>query len=256
MNFKEDSFMIALALGVVVFVIAQAAFFLVRAIKKAKMLGIESSTIKNTVTSSALFTVAPAIGIVATVLTLAAGLGYVLPWIRLTVIGNISYEVTAATNAIEAYGLIGGIANAITDPEIFGTVAWVMTLGSIMPLVLIPIFLKKVQNRLGKAMSKNNAWSSVMSAAAFIGLIAAFVARAIAGKGDETVIGDGAGVLSVAALVFSIVLMLILQKIADVKNWKWLESFAMPFSMIGAMALVMLLAQVLPESIAFLEWRG
>lgn len=248
--------MIALALGVVVFVIAQAAFFLVRAIKKAKMLGIESSTIKNTVTSSALFTVAPAIGIVATVLTLAAGLGYVLPWIRLTVIGNISYEVTAATNAIEAYGLIGGIANAITDPEIFGTVAWVMTLGSIMPLVLIPIFLKKVQNRLGKAMSKNNAWSSVMSAAAFIGLIAAFVARAIAGKGDETVIGDGAGVLSVAALVFSIVLMLILQKIADVKNWKWLESFAMPFSMIGAMALVMLLAQVLPESIAFLEWRG
>lgn len=248
--------MIALALGVVVFVIAQAAFFLVRAIKKAKMLGIESSTIKNTVTSSALFTVAPAIGIVATVLTLAAGLGYVLPWIRLTVIGNISYEVTAATNAIEAYGLIGGIANAITDPEIFGTVAWVMTLGSIMPLVLIPIFLKKVQNRLGKAMSKNNAWSSVMSAAAFIGLIAAFVARAIAGKGDVTVIGDGAGVLSVAALVFSIVLMLILQKIADVKNWKWLESFAMPFSMIGAMALVMLLAQVLPESIAFLEWRG
>ena len=256
LDFKEDYFMIAIALGVVVFVIAQAAFFLVRAIKKAKMLGIERSTIKNTVTSSALFTVAPAIGIVATVLTLAAGLGYVLPWIRLTVIGNISYEVTAATNAIEAYGLIGGIANAITDPEVFGTVAWVMTLGSIMPLVLIPIFLKKVQSRLGKAMSKNNAWSSVMSAAAFIGLIAAFVARAIAGKGNETVIGDGAGVLSVAALVFSIVLMLILQKIADVKKWKWLESFAMPFSMIGAMALVMLLAQILPESIAFLEWRG
>ena len=256
LNFKEDSFMITLALGVVVFVIAQAAFFLVRAIKKAKKLGIESATIKNTVTSSALFTVAPAIGIVATVLTLAAGLGYVLPWIRLTVIGNISYEVTAATNAIEAYGLIGGIANPIEDPEVFGTVAWVMTLGSIMPLVLIPIFLKKVQNRIGKAMSKNNAWSSVMSAAAFIGLIAAFVARAIAGKGNEAVIGDGAGVLSVAALVFSVVLMLILQKIADVKNWKWLESFAMPFSMIGAMALVMLLAQVLPEGIAFLEWRG
>ena len=54
----------------------------------------------------------------------------------------------------------------------------------------------------------------------------------------------------------SVVLMLILQKIATVKNWKWLDSFAMPFSMIGAMALVMLLAQVLPADIAFLEWRG
>lgn len=256
MDFKEDKFMIALALCVVAFVIAQAVFFLVRAIKRAKKLGIAGSAIKNTVISSALFTVAPAIGIVATVLTLSAGLGYVLPWIRLTVIGNISYEVTAATNAAEAYGLIGGIANEIKDPEVFATVAWVMTLGSVMPLVLIPIFLKKVQNKIGKTVSKNNAWSSVMSAAAFIGLIAAFVARAIAGKGDANMIGDGAGVLSVSALIFSIVLMLILQKLANKKKWQWLESFAMPFSMIGAMVLVMLLAQILPESIAFLEWRG
>lgn len=256
MDFKEDGFMIGIALFVVVFVIAQALFFLIRAIKRAKELGIEKSTIKNTAVSSALFTIAPAIGIVATVLTLSAGLGYVLPWLRLTVIGNISYEVTAATNAVEAYGLIGGISREITDPEIFGTVAWVMTLGSVMPLVLIPIVLKKVQKKIGSVASKNTAWSSVMSAAAFIGLIAAFVARAIAGKGDASVTGDGAGVLSLAALIFSIVIMLILQKIATAKNLKWLESFAMPFSMIGAMALVMLMAQVLPENIAFLEWRG
>ena len=95
MNFKEDSFMVAIALCVVFFVVAQALFFLVRAVKRAKELGIANQTIKNTIVSSSLFTIAPAIGIVATVLTLSAGLGYVLPWIRLTVIGNISYEVTA-----------------------------------------------------------------------------------------------------------------------------------------------------------------
>ena len=125
-----------------------------------------------------------------------------------------------------------------------------------MPLLLIPFLLKTVQKKIGKTVSKNSKWSSVMSAAAFIGLIAAFVARAIAGKGEPDIIGDGAGVLSVAALIFSVVLMLIIQKIASAKNLKWLDSFAMPFSMIGAMALVMLLAQLLPESIAFLEWRG
>ena len=92
MNFKEDSFMVAIALCVVFFVVAPALFFLVRAVKRAKELGIANQTIKNTIVSSSLFTVAPAIGIVATVLTLSAGLGYVLPWIRLTVIGNISYE--------------------------------------------------------------------------------------------------------------------------------------------------------------------
>lgn len=94
MNFKEDSFMVAIALCVVFFVVAQALCFLVRAVKRAKELGIANQTIKNTIVSSSLFTIAPAIGIVATVLTLSAGLGYVLPWIRLTVIGNISYEVT------------------------------------------------------------------------------------------------------------------------------------------------------------------
>lgn len=256
MDFKEDKFMIIIALVIVALVISQAVFFLVRAMKRAKQLGIENSTIKSTVVSSGLFTVAPAIGIVATVLTLSAGLGYVLPWIRLTVIGNISYEVTAATNAIEAYGLTGGIANPITDPEVFGTVAWVMTLGSIMPLVLIPIFLKNVQSKIGKAASKNSAWSSVMSAAAFIGLIAAFVARAIAGQGEKEITGDGAGLLSVSALILSVVLMLILQKLSTLPKMKWLESFAMPLAMIGAMVLVMVMAQVLPQDIAFFEWRG
>ena len=47
MDFKEDGFMFTLALIVVAFVIVQAAFFLVRAIKRAKELGIEKSTIKN-----------------------------------------------------------------------------------------------------------------------------------------------------------------------------------------------------------------
>ena len=98
--------------------------------------------------------------------------------------------------------------------------------------------------------------AGVMLAAAFIGLIAAFVARALAGKGDAAVTGDGAGVLSLAALIFSVILMLILSKLAALPKLKWLESFAMPMAMIGAMGLVMLLAQVLPSDIAFLEWRG
>lgn len=256
MNFKEDSFMVAIALCVVFFVVAQALFFLVCAVKRAKELGIANQTIKNTIVSSSLFTIAPAIGIVATVLTLSAGLGYVLPWIRLTVIGNISYEVTAATNAVEAFGLAGGISQPIENKEVFATVAWVMTLGSIMPLILVPIFLKKVQSKMNKAVSKNSALSSVLSAAAFIGLISAFVARAIAGKGDAHIIGDGAGILSITALISSIILMLIMQKLAGLEKLKWLESFAMPFAMIGAMAIVMIMAQILPADVAFLEWRG
>lgn len=107
-----------------------------------------------------------------------------------------------------------------------------------------------------KAVAKNGKWADVMSAAAFIGLISAFIGRAVAGKGDALVIGDGAGVMSIAALLSSMLFMFILEKIADKFKWKWLQPFAMPFSMILAMVVVMILAQVLPHDIATFEWRG
>ena len=94
-------------------------------------------------TQSALFSLAPAISIVATILTLSGALGIVLPWIRLTVIGAISYEVPAAESAMEALGYTGGLSAEITDPLGFSTAAWVMTLGSVMPLVIIPFAMKK-----------------------------------------------------------------------------------------------------------------
>lgn len=256
MDFKESTFMYIIGVIVVIFVIAQSLFFLIRAWKQGKKLGISTSVLKSTVTQSALFSIAPAISIVATVLTLSSALGIVLPWIRLTVIGAISYEVPAAESAMEALGYTGGLSTEITSPLGFSTAAWVMTLGSIMPLVIIPFALKKVQKGIGKAVSKNGAWADTMSAAAFIGLISAFISRAIVGKGDKAVLGDGAGILSVSALVISMLVMLVFMKIEEKKNIKWLQSLAMPLSMFIAMGAVMLLAQLLPSEIAWLEWRG
>lgn len=256
MDFKSDKFMYVLGALVVVFVVAQSVFFLVRAWKRGKALGLSTDALKKTVSSSALFTVAPAIAILATVLTLSGALGMVLPWIRLTVIGAITYEVPAADAAIEAFGSTAGLSQEVTDPTVFATIAWVMTLGSIMPLILVPFMLKKIQKGLGKVAAKNGKWADVMSAAAFIGLISAFIGRAVAASGDKVVIGDGAGVMSIAALLSSMLFMFILQKLADCFNLKWLQPFAMPFSMILAMVVVMILAQVLPHDIAVLEWRG
>ena len=61
MDFKENGFMYGIAVMVIVFVLAQAFFFLIRAWRRGKEIGMSTSTLKNVVTSSALFTIAPAI---------------------------------------------------------------------------------------------------------------------------------------------------------------------------------------------------
>ena len=81
MDFKESGFMYALGGFIVIFVLAQSLFFLIRAWKQGKKLGLSTATMRGTVTQSALFSLAPAISIVATILTLSGALGIVLPWV-------------------------------------------------------------------------------------------------------------------------------------------------------------------------------
>ena len=256
MDFKESGFMYLLGGLVVVFITAQSLFFMRKAWSHGKELGLSSAMLKKTVASSILFTVAPALAILATVITIAGALGLVLPWIRLSMIGNIGYEVTAAHSTLESFGILGGLNLEVKDKTVFAAAAWVMTIGSVMPLLLLPLFLKKIQNKIGKTVTANAKWADLMAAAAFIGLIAAFIARAIAGAGDKSIVGDGAGFLSVCTLVSAMLFMLALQRLSKIPHIAWLEPFAMPLSMLLAMGIAMLLAQILPQNLATLEWRG
>ncbi len=261
-DFKENGFMIALGLGIVVLILAQSLSFLIHAWRRGKKLGMDTRTMRSTVISSALFTITPALAIVATVLALAPALGIVLPWMRLTVIGNIMYETTAASAALEAAGA-GGLNSEITDPAAFTTVAWVMTIGSISPLLILPLVLKTLKKKMNKVTAaKDPKLVDAISAAAFIGLISVFVARSIIGQDTGKIVdgvfvsnGDGAGVLSVATLIAATVFMLILSTLAEKKNVRWLKDFAMPISMFAALGVCILLARYLPENIANLEWR-
>ena len=239
--------MYILAGAVVAFVLAQSIFFLVRAYKQGKKIGISEKTMKNTIVSSSLFSIAPSISILATIITLSGALGLVLPWIRLTVIGAITYEVPAAESALNALGQIGGLSQEVTDPMQFSTIAWVM---------LIPFMLKFIQKKVGGVANKNAAWANTMSAAAFIGLISAFIGRAVLGSGEPDQLGDGAGVMSITALAVSMLCMLGFMKLQKKKSITWLEPLAMPLSMFIALAVVTVLSLVLPGNIALFEWRG
>ena len=261
--------MYAIALGVVAFVTLQSVFFIVKSWKHAKELGIEKEKLKNTVVSSILFTVAPAISILATVIVLANALGIVLPWIRLTVIGNLAYETTAAQTALDFWGAT--INNAVGDKQQFATIAWAMTLGSIAPLILVPFLCKKLQKKVGDVVNKNENTQKLgdaISAAAFIGIVFAFVAREINGYTATTItqaaadgsiekvkmISGSAGAMSIFVLIAAMILLVVLEGLCKALKLEKLQSFAMPLAMFGAMAIAILLTNVLPEEIVNHGW--
>lgn len=60
----------------------------------------DQAKIRKTVKTAALFTIAPAVSIVISVITLSKSLGIPLPWLQLSVVGSLSYEPSAASNAV------------------------------------------------------------------------------------------------------------------------------------------------------------
>ena len=114
---------------------------------------------------------------------------------------------------------------------------------------------------LGKPEKKKRSFAGFMdyvTPALFIGLIGAFIARAITGQGSTKAPEelDGAGVLSVSTLAVAVIFSIVLEVIVKKLKLTWLEPFVMPIGMIVAMISAIVLYNVLPNGIALIEWRG
>ncbi len=271
-EFNNGSLGLYLIAGaIILFVLGQSLFFLIKAWKHGKELGIDTKKLKNAVTSSALFSLPSALSVLATVIALAPALGLVIPWVRLSVIGNITYETVAATNAIEAFGITSGISEKITDPAVYAGVAWVMTIGICFSLVILPFVAKPLHQKFLKLNQKSDkaeateeeavkaeetakpkkkrgfaGFIDYVTPALFIGLIGAYVSNSILGSGKADVPIDGAGVLSVLTLVTSIVVSIVLELISNKFKLSWLEPFVMPLGMIAGMIVAVLAYNFLP----------
>ena len=139
----NDPFLFWLSGIVIAAVLAESVFFLVKAVRRARELNLSKGTIRKTILSSGLFSLAPAVSILIGVLTLNRFLGLPFPWLRLSILGAVTYELPAATIAANAVG--AGVTETITSAQTFAVIAWTMTLGIIAGIVLILFGLKKLQ---------------------------------------------------------------------------------------------------------------
>lgn len=225
-------FLYAAVAIVLVLVLAQSVFFMLRAWKRARQLGLSSAKLWSIVKSSALFSIVPAVSIFIGVIALSKKLGIPLPWLRLSVIGAITYETPAAEAAANAVGTsIGDSASALTASQ-YGAIAWVMTLGIMAGVVLTPILCRKLLGGVEKFQKRDKRWGEILMSALFMGMISAFLGM-IFGHVTEGL----AGWIPVFVMLSSALIMLICAALMKLLKLKWLEDYAMPISMVGSMAL-------------------
>lgn len=231
MRFDPNNPFLFITAGVIVaFVFAQSVFFLLKAWRRARELGIDKGILKRVVKSSAVFTIAPAIAIILGVITLSKFLGLALPWLRLSVLGALTYELPAASSAASALGV--SISEGVGDPQVYSTIAWVMTLGIMSGLIIITLFLKKIQGGIEGLKKRDTKWGEIFISAIFMGMISAFLGMIFA---DIT---QGIkGWIPVFVMAASSLVMLICGFFVKVLKVKWMEDYALPISMLAAMAL-------------------
>ena len=227
---SNSTFLFIISGLIVLFVIAQSVFFLIKAWRRAKELGFETRTLKRVVKSSAFFTIAPAVAIILGIITLSKFLGLPLPWLRLSVLGALTYELPAATSTATTLGV--SIANDITDPVVYSTIAWVMTLGILSGILIITLFLKRIQRGIDKMQKHDQKWGDIFLTAIFMGMISAFLGMIF----SDITLGL-VGWIPVFVMIVSSFIMIICGYFVKVHQVKWLEDYALPISMLGAMAL-------------------
>ena len=154
-----------------------------------------------------------------------------------TRITALTYELPAATSTANALGI--SLAETITDPTVFSAIAWVMTLGILPSIILPPVLMKKIQGGVIKMKKKDDKWGDLFMTSMFLGMISAFLGMVFA-----DVRGGIKGLLPIFVLLVSAVLMLVCGLFIKVFKMKWLETYSLAISMVGAMIFAVLIAPV------------
>ena len=258
MEFSVNHPILFILAGLLVAVVmAQSVYFLVKALRRSKQLGMDQSKIKKTIRTAAVFTIAPAVAIVISVITLSKKLGVPLPWLRLSVVGSMSYETIAASNALQAMGQSLGSGAALTAQQ-YVNVLTVMTISIMVGIWLVPAIGKKLQSGMANLGKRDAAWADIFQNSLFIGMISAFLgfvfcnvymlwspeARFV----EETVIENGVevekqtavsatyGLIPVCVMAVSALVMVVCGLLMKKPKMKWLGEYALPISLIAGMA--------------------
>ncbi|MCP5103593.1 MAG: DUF5058 family protein [bacterium] len=220
--------------GIILLVIfIQAVLFSRLAWKEGKRIGLSSNRMLKGLRAGMISAVLPSISIVLFLISMAGVLGIPFPWIRLSVIGSGPYELLAAEIGAQSMGVEKLGSDGYTG-YVFANSVWIMTIGAMWSGLLVLFFSKLLKKQFKKIETKDSEWMKIIAGAAFFGVVGVFLAKPIV-----------AGGLPLITAASGAVLMTICALLITKAGIKWLKEFALPISMMGAMAGAILFARIL-----------
>ena len=230
--FLLAGFLVAVVLG-------QSVYFLVKALRRSREIGMDQVKVRKTIKTAAIFTVAPAVSIVISVITLSKSLGLPLPWLRLSVVGSLSYEAIAASNAVSAMGLELGKIDNLTAQQ-FVNISLVMTISIMVGIWLVPVIGKKLLGGMSKLEKRDSKWADIFQNSMFIGMISAFVGYVFCDISRLWNPVEGfsptSGLIPVCVMAVSALVMIVCGLLMRKPGLKWLNDYALPISLVLGMA--------------------
>ena len=234
MQFNVNHPVLFLLAGIIVLVVlAQSVFFLIKAWRRGKEIGMPMDKLKRIAIGTAIFTIAPALAIVISVISLSKKLGVPLPWMRLSVVGAITYETPAAANALSAMGLEWAKLTELTASQ-YVTVASVMTMGIMVGIWLVPVVGKKLIGGMINLEKRDKKWGEIFSASLFLGMISALLGYVFS---DFSAVfrGETAGLIPPRVMLVSALMMAVCALALKKLGWRWMNDYALPISLLAGM---------------------
>ncbi len=216
--------LLALVAGGLGYITLFAVVYLLKARKRALELGITKQEISDIIKSSLIFSIVPSLSIVIGLVALAASLGTVWAWWRLSVIGSLSYESQIASSLAAAlqYANTTDMVNNASGRE-FGVIMILMSIGMLSGfLILIPAG-KKLMTSVDNS-KQGNGWSQVLSGCFMLTLLAVYV--------PILLISD---TIQAMVMITGLIVAIGLGIFAKKPGWGWLNNFIMAGSMIIGM---------------------
>lgn len=210
-------------------------FFFRRAYKRALELNVSKEKLNSVIKSSIVFSIVPSISIIIGLITLKPLLGAPWPWFRLSVVGSLPYELTAADLSVKGAGYADFTDfQAAGDLKAVGVIMFVMSIAIMAGMVFNVFFLKKLHTSVSTSGKKETPFRDLALSVLITGMMSVFV-----------VVQMTKSKIHAITLIVSAVTTFILTILAKKLNMKWLNDYVMSFALIIGMFIAVVLTKVI-----------